>query len=204
MPSMPWVGVWTTVTSRAVSCAATQARSSSGEPTSRWLWIRSVDVIAAPCERAVDRLAVAVLEDQREVAGHRVVQLHRVCRQRCGHGRCNRELLVVDDDQLGRVARLQRRRRDDHRDRLADEPDPVARQHRHRRRPMRLAVGPLERAAGRQRLEAGRLDVGRGEDRDDAVGAGRRRRRRSTGCGHARGRSGPSPHATARAGRRRR
>ena len=83
--------------------------------------------------RALDRGPVADLPVEAEIAG-RLVPHRGLARIEGARGIDDgRQRLVIDRDQLGRVARRGGGLGDDHRDRVADMPHPVARDRRMRR-----------------------------------------------------------------------
>ena len=173
MPSMPWVGVWTTVTSRAVSCAATQARSSSGEPTSRWLLDPQGRRHRRRAKARATASRVAVLEVSARLPGTASCSRYRVRRQRCRPPWPQPAAPRIRSTTSSAASRAcSAVSRDHHRDRLADEPHPLARpapasarsDAARRRRPS------VPRRSGSGLNPAASTSV-RGEDGDDAVAA---------------------------------
>ena len=113
-------------------------------------------------ERVLRVVGVPLAAD--DVARNRVELQRRSGGQRLLHVDDDRQRVVVDVDQLDRVDGLGARLGDDHRDRLADEPDPVGRE----RRPGAGGVDLEEQVPRRQ------VQVGGREDADDT-------RRRASG-----------------------
>ena len=135
---------------------------------------------SSAAKRGVD-VAVLLGDARDDVVGAVAVHERRVRRRGVLDVGDDRQRLVVDDDRARRVLGDVAVARDDHRDRLADVADLVARQ-----RVLRAPVGDrLVRDDQRQRLRELPVEVLVGVDRVDAVDverAGRRRCRRSRAC----------------------
>ena len=99
---------------------ADEALAVHGEPA---------DVLRAR-ERGGDRLLVARVVLEREIAGNVVVELRRARRTASSKQVDRGEIAVLDLDQLARVFGDRRGVRDDHRDRLADVAHAAHREHR--------------------------------------------------------------------------
>ena len=119
-------------------------------------------------EAALDRLGIAVVRPQADIARRALPQLRCGSVERVRHRHHGRQHLVVDLDRLGGVARLIERLRHDQRHRLAHIAHALAREHR---------LGLLEHEMIGAAAEGGllRLDrVGRiGEMGDALVAVGR-------------------------------
>ena len=124
--------------------------------------------VARARERRIDRRRVAMLVDIGKIAFDILVHAGRARRDGVGVARDRRRLLVIDDDQLGRI--LSRGGRIGHHKgyRLADISDAVFGKHRVEGLFHRLAVAVLGGDAADDGLVAGALRVGVGQDRLNA------------------------------------
>ena len=121
----------------------------------------SVDVVV-PVE---DEIAGNVIEEQRRIGGERGAQLHH-----------RRQLLVLDHDRFGGVARLIQAFGDDEGDGLADMAHFADRQQRPRRVVARLAVAAHQGMDTRQVAQPVGRDLGAGQHQLHAGQAPRRAR----------------------------
>ncbi len=118
-------------------------------------------------ERRRGRLLVADRQRERHIAGTFVPNRRRARRNGVLDVDDGRQRLVVDREQLGRVARLRQRFRDHHRHAVADAAHLVDRQDRPARAQALGAADVLGHEVGRQSAEPFGLNVLAGEDAED-------------------------------------
>ena len=121
-------------------------------------------------EGVLDRAAVALLEDEADIVGRLRPDRGGAGGQGIRGGGDRGKRLVIDLDQLGRVARQVMGPGDDESDIVADQPHPVLAERQVRRGEHRRAVGLVARHRAGDAAEPGRLDIGMGIDREHAGG----------------------------------
>ena len=143
------------------------------------------DAMARRRHCPLDRGAVADLPVEAEIA-RRLVPYLRLARIEGVRGVDDGgQRLVIDRDQLGRVARRGGALRHDHRDRVADMPHPVAGDRRMRRQHRRRSVAIGDRAEAGDRPDAVARQVIAGKVRQARREQQAPPRRRSRRCGRA-------------------
>ena len=169
-------GVERVVAADDVSKSPTAARGSIAFGISRLLVRSSFTTFAAPGERRIDHRLVADMPVVADVARrHRRAPARRPARPHRAAMADRRQVLVVDDDQLGRVLRRLLRLGDHHGDRIADMAHLADREHRMRRLRHRRAVLVVDLPAARQAADIVGRHVRAGEHRHHARRLRRRR-----------------------------
>jgi hypothetical protein len=107
-----------------------------------------------PCERGVRRHLVAAHEIEHQIARGARMELRRAGRHGLLRGHHRRQVLVVDDERVGRVLRLRRGLRHEQGYRLADVAYDFVGERQALREALVGAVLPLEWSGGRDRLES--------------------------------------------------
>ena len=123
-------------------------------------------------ERRLDRLLVAHVEVEEDIAGGGVPELRGVGLERPFDGRGGGQKRDLERDGLRRVARLGEGLGDHHRHRIADMAHPPDRERRARRHVGRRSVAVLHRHRAGDLADAVGFEVGAGIDREHAGRAG--------------------------------
>ena len=150
------------------SYSAIAARGSIALTTMRLLRNSQPRHMRRAVECRGDRLAVAEMEIEPDIAGYLVIKLRRVrCIRQCRLAD-RRQRLDIDHDRFGRVLRRCDGLGDDCGNRLADMPHLVGGKRMVHRAQHRRAVAILHNLARRQRADPARRQIGRGINRQHA------------------------------------